>query len=126
MNDAWKNILMVAALITPIVIFVVSFGRTACWDVDIDIAYVYEGETEIHHIQTTEPLRYKNSVKTVEPVFTAPAGYDNTLTLYCVVYRNGKTGFPTVRNRELMCVPDRRFRVENITWTTSERRLEGI
>ena len=90
------------------------------WNYNVTIQYVYEGETETHEVSFPAQFRWNNSVKDMDVVWSAPAGYINVLVIYADITTSPNHGH-TYRHQEIMNVPDRKFQVTNIISTRSER-----
>ena len=97
--------------------------KSASWHYDIDISYVYEGDSEdnIHHAKTDYTARYSSTVKDIDVVFSTEPGYINCLNLYIVVKDPGINQIRQVSTRRIMEVPDRRFKVVRIDYTKGPR-----
>lgn len=92
-----------------------NYFKGYSWHYDVDISYVYEGEDVIHHVYTDYTIYRNATVKDVDLVFSTEPGYINCLTLYInEVYGSVSESTYNIR-KQIMEVPDRRFRVVDIT-----------
>ena len=97
-----------------------TYGKSYSWQCDVDITYVYENDSIEHHIKTTELLSANRSVDWVDVSYAAPAGYNNVLILYTDANYNGR--HHNCYQKELMRVPDKKFKVTDIKWKLGERQ----
>lgn len=126
LDDVRKILKPVFKLCIWCVIGVVLFAgiKRCCagceWNYNVTIEYVYEGETETHEVSFPAQFRWNKSVKDMNVVWSAPAGYINVLVIYADITTSPSHGH-SYRHQEIMNVPDRKFQVTNIISTRSER-----
>jgi len=94
------------------------------WHYDVDISYVYEGEDEIHHVNTDFDAHFNATVKDIDVIFSTEPGYINCLILYIAVKEAGREYCGYTREKRIMEVPDKRFKVVDIIATKGPRTEE--
>ena len=85
---------------------------------NVEVQYQYENDSTVNYILSFEDnYSYNSMVKDIEVSYFVPAGYVNKLTIVSTVkfYPDGTTN--TYKPRELMFVPDRKFKVVDIKVT---------
>lgn len=93
-----------------------TYGSGTTWKYEVNIDYVYENDSVVHHYTYNTQFSYNNSVVSVEPSFTASSGYINKLVLYTQVKTNGTLNEYSIFEKELINVPDRKFKVVDIKY----------
>ena len=111
-----KRFKIFVALILGVLLFTSCSGYTFKYDVEVQ--YQYENDSSINYILSfNDTYSYNSSVKDIEISYSVPAGYMNKLTIVPTVkfYPDGRTY--TYKPKELMFVPDRKFKVVDIKVT---------
>lgn len=115
------RVVTIGALFVAVTFCTRSLFSSNNWKIGVDVEYQYEDEPDVTHtIHYDDGFNCNTSVKWIEPFYSTPAGYTNRLVLLCSVKtnQNAKPGY--VGSVELMNVPDRKFKVTNISVSTGE------
>lgn len=109
------------------------FGIRACirnpskydhWHVDADVQYVYEGDSVVKHYPVHYDYTYDHGdYDTVYAEFASPTAYCNAMVLYYTkIKESGDRKWIDIERLDtLFYVPDRRFRVVDISVSATPR-----
>lgn len=133
MNKFWKNkefwqsvcrIIWILVIVNAVALCSRKLFSASEWDATVDVEYQYENEPDTTYwIHYDDHYSFNSSVKYLELDYAVTPGYGNRL----VLTNNIKTDpyakeSHSIGQKELMYVPDRRFRVVKVVTNLSDRK----
>lgn len=107
-----KQIKLFIILIIGLLMFSSCAGPT--FKYSVDVTYQYENEPDCQYVLNfTDTYSYNSSVKDIKISYVGSVGYVNRLVVIPTVHFNDGHHH-TYSEKELMFVPDRKFRVVDI------------
>lgn len=133
MNKFWKNnefwrsvcrIIWILVIVNAVALCSRKVFSASEWDATVDVEYQYENEPDTTYwIHYNDHYSFNSSVKYLELDYAVTPGYGNRLVLTSNIKTNPYAKESrSIGQKELMHVPDRRFRVVKVVTNLSDRK----
>ena len=118
------RIIWIVVILNAVVLCTRRVFSASEWDATVDVEYQYENEPDTTYwIHYNDHYSFNFSVKYLELDYAVTPGYGNRLVITSNIKTNpyAKTSH-SIGQKELMYVPDRRFKVVKVVTNLSDRK----
>lgn len=128
MKQFWNIFFEVFAVCVVVALIVwgsIRFPKCYCWYSDVNVEYVYEGDSVVNNYQLKRNVCSDSKRDSLSILYSTYTGYNNELVLFSVenFFKKGELLDEQITEHMLFYVPDKRFVVTNITSTLTKRNV---